>query len=36
MVKLALAIDKNDTDKIQKMIQQDYIDVNANITVCGI
>ena len=36
MDKLERAIAENDTDKIQKMIQQDSIDVNADIGVCGI
>ena len=34
METLKTAIEKNDTSTIQKMIQQDSIDVNANIEVC--
>ena len=36
MDKLRSAIAQNDTVTIQDMIQQDSIDVNADITVCGI
>ena len=36
MDKLKRAIEQNDTVTIQKMIQQDSIDVNADIEVCGI
>ena len=30
------AIEEDDTDTIKKMIQEDSIDVNADIAVCGI
>ena len=36
MQRLRRAIEEDDTGTIQRMIQQDSIDVNANITVCGI
>ena len=35
MRRLSRAIEQNDTTTIQKMIQQESIDVNAYIYVCG-